>query len=179
MSHGILFALLSLLFAGLNDVAFKRYSHKDRSRGMYIFGIGVVWTLLQWSTLAVTETAPVLSPVTLGYGLATGVLLTLSNILLLESLARIPVSVGSDLLRSEYSFSGGTPSKPALCFAATWRKRPRSVSPCLPRRSTPERHWRAGRAPSARSGSQPSASRSSPGRSRQSLHGHEERRRAV
>lgn len=47
MLTGVGYALLSLVFAGLNDVVFKRYSQKDRSRGMYIFGVGVVWTALQ------------------------------------------------------------------------------------------------------------------------------------
>jgi len=47
MTNAVIFALLSLCFAGLNDVAFKRYSAKDRSRGMLVFGIGLVWALLQ------------------------------------------------------------------------------------------------------------------------------------
>jgi hypothetical protein len=47
MKSSILFALLSLVFAGVNDVVFKKYSSKKRSRGMYIFGIGIIWTFLQ------------------------------------------------------------------------------------------------------------------------------------
>jgi len=47
MQSGVLFAVLSLVFAGLNDVVFKRYSSKVRSRGIYIFGTGIVWTFLQ------------------------------------------------------------------------------------------------------------------------------------
>ena len=53
ISHGfpILFATLSMFFAGLNDVVFKRYSTKDRSRGMYVLGIGIIWTVLHADTL--------------------------------------------------------------------------------------------------------------------------------
>jgi len=32
IQSGIIFALLSLLFAGVNDVVFKKYANKDRSR---------------------------------------------------------------------------------------------------------------------------------------------------
>ena len=57
----IFFATLSMLFAGINDVVFKRYSAKDRSRGMYVLGIGVVWTVLQVGTFWLKGT-----PFTLG-----------------------------------------------------------------------------------------------------------------
>jgi drug/metabolite transporter (DMT)-like permease len=99
MTNGIVFALLSLVFAGLNDVVFKRYSRKDRSRGAFIFGIGVVWSLLQIASMAVTETPISLENITLAYGLAAGVLLTLSNILLLEALTHISASLGSTIYR--------------------------------------------------------------------------------
>ena len=47
MSSPVVFALLSLSCAGVNDVVFKRYAAKDRSRGMYVCGIGLVWAALQ------------------------------------------------------------------------------------------------------------------------------------
>ena len=34
MNQGILFALLSLIAAGINDVVFKKYSQKDRKRAL-------------------------------------------------------------------------------------------------------------------------------------------------
>ena len=43
MTTPVLYALLSLFFAGLNDLVFKRYAAKDRSRGMVVFAIGLVW----------------------------------------------------------------------------------------------------------------------------------------
>jgi len=99
MKAGITFALMSLVIAGLNDVVFKRYSLKDRSRGMYIFGIGVIWTLLQAGHTVMSDTPLQWSPATIGFGLAAGILLTLSNILLLESFTHIAVSFGSTIYR--------------------------------------------------------------------------------
>ena len=47
MSAAILYALLSLFFAGINDLVFKRYAARERSRGMLVFTIGCVWGGLQ------------------------------------------------------------------------------------------------------------------------------------
>jgi drug/metabolite transporter (DMT)-like permease len=99
MHLAISFALLSLLFAGINDVVFKCYSRKERSKGMYVFGIGVAWTALQVITFSVQGTAFSLDQNTLLFGLAAGVFLTISNILLIESLTYIDVSLGSTIYR--------------------------------------------------------------------------------
>lgn len=102
MSVAVLFALVSMAFAGINDVVFKRYASSTRARGTYVFGIGVVWGLvnvaasllwagsgdaLRWSLLGV------------GVGLAGGVLLAASNLAFIESLARIPVGLGATIYR--------------------------------------------------------------------------------
>lgn len=99
MNYGILFASLSLVFAGINDVVFKRYALKDRSRGMYISGIGVIWTVLQTVRFTATGSAIHWDTTSLGFGLAAGLFLTLSNILLLESFTHIHVSLGSTIYR--------------------------------------------------------------------------------
>ncbi|MCU7864611.1 MAG: DMT family transporter [Candidatus Thiodiazotropha sp. (ex Lucinoma borealis)] len=99
MTSAIVFALLSLLFAGLNDVVFKRYSSKDRSRGMIVFGIGVVWLLLQSLTIILDNSRFLPDTVTLVYGLTAGIILALSNILLIEGLTQTDVSVGSTIYR--------------------------------------------------------------------------------
>ena len=95
MSRAILFALLSLFFAGLLDVVYKRYSRKERSRGTYVFGIGVVWCVLQTAALAMGEEVLIVDATSLRYGLFAGLCLTLSNLLLLESLTHINISLGS------------------------------------------------------------------------------------
>ena len=99
MISPIYYALLSLVCAGVNDVVFKRYSSQDRSRGVYVFGIGFVWTILQIMTLGISDRPLILNPVSLAYGLAAGLLLTASNLLLLESLTHIDVSLGSTIYR--------------------------------------------------------------------------------
>ena len=99
MRFTISFALLSLLFAGINDVVFKYYSRKVRSKGMYIFGIGVVWTALQVITFKVQGTTFSFNQNTLLFGLAAGIFLTISNILLIESLTHLDVSLGSTIYR--------------------------------------------------------------------------------
>ena len=99
MSTAILYALLSLLFAGLNDVVFKRYAAKNRSRGMVIFAIGLVWVVLQWVLSLAHHSAFQIDRVSLTYGLVAGVALVLSNLLLIEGLTHIEVSLGSTIYR--------------------------------------------------------------------------------
>jgi drug/metabolite transporter (DMT)-like permease len=99
MNPAIAFAGLSLLFAGFNDVVFKKYSSKERSRGMNVLGIGIVWSVLQAVTSLFQGTMVVWDWVSIGYGLGAGIFLTLSNFLLLESLTHINVGLGSTVYR--------------------------------------------------------------------------------
>ena len=99
MVNAVIFALLSLCFAGLNDVVFKRYSAKDRSRGMLVFGIGLVWLMLQTLLLLGKGEVPRVDSTTLVFGAMAGVILATSNILLIESLTHIEVSLGSTIYR--------------------------------------------------------------------------------
>ena len=89
MQPGVLFAVLSLVCAGFNDVVFKRYSSKIRSRGMYILGTGIVWTFLQAVAFAIKGDSLSYDPMSLGFGMCAGLFLVISNILLLESLTHI------------------------------------------------------------------------------------------
>jgi drug/metabolite transporter (DMT)-like permease len=98
-SPAVVFALSSLVFAGMNDVVFKRYSAKDRSRGMYVLGIGIVWSFLQAITFTFQGISFSLDMTTAYFGLGAGILLTLSNILLIESLTHIDTSLGSTIYR--------------------------------------------------------------------------------
>ena len=56
MSYGVGFALFSLLLTGINDVLFKRYSTGGRSIGIFVFGVGLLWTLAQWSLAQIQDT---------------------------------------------------------------------------------------------------------------------------
>jgi drug/metabolite transporter (DMT)-like permease len=95
----VTYALLSLVCAGVNDVVFKRYAAKTRSRGVYVCGIGLVWAFCQIVFALSRGGAPEFSGISLSYGLAAGVILTASNLLLLESLTHIDASLGSMIYR--------------------------------------------------------------------------------
>ncbi len=99
MTSGVVFALLSLLAAGFSDVVFKKYCSKERSRGMYICGIGVIWTALQLTMFVVNDKPVVFNDATIFYGIGAGLAVTLSNILLLECLTHLDVSLGSTIYR--------------------------------------------------------------------------------
>ena len=99
MTAAITFALLSLFSAGCLDVSFKRYSRKARSRGIYLAICGVTWTALQITYFYSQNVALIFDFVTLIYGLAAGIILALANLLLIESLTALNLSVGSTIYR--------------------------------------------------------------------------------
>ena len=99
MSAAVAFALLSLACAGLLDVVFKRYSQVDRSRGLYVLGIGLTWTVLQSGILLAADNGLRLDVQTIAFGLVAGLLVATSNTLLIESLTHIDVGLGSTIYR--------------------------------------------------------------------------------
>ena len=99
LSPAIIFALLSLIIGGLNEVVFKRYSARERSRGMMISGVGVVWTFLLFIDTSIRGDAIVFTQATWWFGLVAGIIVAIANILLLESLRHMEVSLGSTIYR--------------------------------------------------------------------------------
>ena len=99
MNYSVGFALLCLVLTGCNDVLFKRYSIRGHSRGMLILGVGLIWTFAQWSLAQIQETPIEFNNTTLIFGLMAGAFVTLSNLLLLESLRHIEVSLGATIYR--------------------------------------------------------------------------------
>ena len=99
MNLAVMFALMSLLCIGLNDVVFKRYSRKIRSRGMYLSGIGLVWLLLQCLLMRANGESFATDANTILCGIVGGLLLTIANLLLLESLTHLDISLGSSIYR--------------------------------------------------------------------------------
>lgn len=92
-------AILCLVVAGVLDLVFKMYAARPRSRGMLIFGIGCVWATLHGLTVLFTGSALEYAPAAFGWGLAAALCLTLSNILLVESMGHLPVSAASTIYR--------------------------------------------------------------------------------
>ncbi|OKY76904.1 MAG: hypothetical protein BM485_00705 [Desulfobulbaceae bacterium DB1] len=99
MTQGVNFALLSMLFAGINDVIFKKYAAKNRSRGMYILGVGFTWAILQilYSSFSIISFS--FDILTIQYGVLAGIILAAANISLIEGLTHIDVSLGSTVYR--------------------------------------------------------------------------------
>lgn len=99
LSNAVFFAMLSLAFAGFLDIVYKRYSIKQLSRGMFVFGMGTVWGLLQVLALLHDGESIAFDQYSMGFGIAAGLLVTASNLLLIESLTHLDVSFGSTLYR--------------------------------------------------------------------------------
>ena len=99
VNSAVVFALLSLVFSGINDVVFKRYNHEDRSRGMLIGGIGIVWMSLQLIDVQLDHRSLALNHAAWLYGSIAGICVAAANIALLEALRRIDVSLGSTIYR--------------------------------------------------------------------------------
>jgi len=95
----ITFAVLSLVFGGLNEIVFKRYSARERSRGMMISGVGLVWSLLLYADVSLRGDHIDFSNGAGLYGLSAGIVVAAANILLLESLRHMEVSLGSTIYR--------------------------------------------------------------------------------
>ncbi len=66
---------------------------------MYVFGCGVTWAALQFCWFQFRSIEPAFDMTTVGYGLAGGSVLALANILLIESLTHLNVSLGSTIYR--------------------------------------------------------------------------------
>ena len=99
LTQGVHFALLSMLFAGINDVIFKKYAVKNRSRGMYVLGVGFTWAILQISYSYFAGISFNFDILTIQYGLLAGIILAAANISLIEGLTHIDVSLGSTVYR--------------------------------------------------------------------------------
>ena len=92
----ILFALCSLVFAALNDLTFKLYARKSRSRGLYMTMIGLVWAAL---LLLTTRPGWDHWQTTLTWGLVSGFFSVTANLLLIEAMAHSEVGICATIYR--------------------------------------------------------------------------------
>jgi len=95
---GILYALMSLTFAGLNDFVFKQYIHKERQPlGWFVAGVGVVWTGVFAVAMYLTAGGPTWRAwwVSLGAGITS----LLANLLLIGSFRAVPAGTGATIYR--------------------------------------------------------------------------------
>jgi drug/metabolite transporter (DMT)-like permease len=99
MTSPIGYALISLVFAGLTDVAFKRYARIERSRGLYVAGMGAVWAVLQLGVITLSGQKLATDVTTMAFGVVAGLFVSLANLLLIESMTHIPISLASTVYR--------------------------------------------------------------------------------
>ena len=99
MSAGVGYALLSLVSAGILDVVFGRYSSGRPVSGAYLVATGMVVVLGQLVVLFAARVPFVLDPGPALWGIAAGAIALFANALLIESLARLAVSLGSTIYR--------------------------------------------------------------------------------
>ena len=96
----IIFASLSLLFAGINDMVFKLYSSENRSRGGYVMFAGIV--MVMFFGVQLLHTSPSNNSVwhsTLIWGSVAGVFSVLANIALIEGMGMCDVGIASTIYR--------------------------------------------------------------------------------
>jgi len=95
---GILFALASLVFAGVNDFVFKQYIDKDdEPLGHFVMAVGLIWTVVFGTAMVATRGGFSLKdwPISLGAGLACLV----ANLLFISSFRVIPAGTGATVYR--------------------------------------------------------------------------------
>lgn len=94
----ILFALASLLCAAVNDFLFKLYARKRRPVGIYVAIIGLVWAAV-FAALGQPAALAATWRVTLFWGVLSGGLGVLANLLFIQTLSRHEVGTCATIYR--------------------------------------------------------------------------------
>jgi len=97
----VLFALGSMFCAGLNDLIFKQYVARDRSKGAYIALIGAIWALFFYIMGSLSGGLR-FDHESVSFGLVSGTVTIIANILLLEGFRGVDASVGSTIYRLNF-----------------------------------------------------------------------------
>ncbi|MGI5925061.1 MAG: EamA family transporter [Lentisphaeria bacterium] len=97
----IVYALLCLLFAAVNDLVFKMYADRFRSRGAFVALVGLVWFLL---TLWLPWEADSRVGATVLWGMISGTFSLTANLLLMEAMKRESAGMCSTLYRLNMIF---------------------------------------------------------------------------
>jgi drug/metabolite transporter (DMT)-like permease len=87
--------------AGLNDLVFKQYVTGERSKGAYIALIGAIWALFFYAMGSVSGGMR-FDHDSVFYGLISGAVTIIANILLLEGFRGVDASVGSTIYRLNF-----------------------------------------------------------------------------
>ena len=94
----ILLAFCCLAFAAFNDFVFKLFARKERSRGAFVFAVGVLFTAVLMLFLRDNWWGESWK-VTLFWGVVCGLCSVVGNILLIESMAHLSAGLCSTVYR--------------------------------------------------------------------------------
>jgi drug/metabolite transporter (DMT)-like permease len=92
----LIFALSCCFCAAVNDLVFRLYARKKRSRGAYVLIIGIIWTL---SFLAVPKSLSVNWQTTIIWGVISGILSVSANIMLIEGMSHNDAGICATIYR--------------------------------------------------------------------------------
>jgi uncharacterized membrane protein len=97
----LLFALSCCLCTAINDLVFRLYARKSRSRGVYVLIIGLIWTgiFLLFSDFSFNSWET-----TLFWGVVSGVFSVVANIFLIEGMSHNDAGICSTIYRLNLIF---------------------------------------------------------------------------
>lgn len=95
--------MLSLSFAGINDLIFKKYSDRSRSVGVFVSIIGMVWSLFFIVKGLINETL-FFNNQTIFIGLFAGITSVVANMLLIKAMKHTSASAGAMIYRLNIVF---------------------------------------------------------------------------
>lgn len=93
----VLLAFCCLAFAALNDFVFKLFARKERSRGAFVFAVGILFTAVLM--LFLRDWWGASWRTTLFWGVVCGLCSVVGNILLIESMSRLSAGLCSTVYR--------------------------------------------------------------------------------
>ncbi|MBI4978698.1 MAG: DMT family transporter [Spirochaetes bacterium] len=100
---GIVYAIASLSFAGVNDMVFKKYGQKRRPVGLFFCFIGVIWFLFFFLLGAARHSLQMTLP-TLVIGSIAGIFSIAANIALVEGMKKTGAAIGATIYRLNLVF---------------------------------------------------------------------------
>jgi len=92
----VVFALLCLVFAAGNDLVFKFYARRSRSKGYFVTLVGAVWLL---AACCFPLSFPIDWRATLLWGVVSGFFSVAANLLLLEAMERLGAGLCATIYR--------------------------------------------------------------------------------
>jgi drug/metabolite transporter (DMT)-like permease len=100
---GIVYAICSLGYAGINDVVFRGYGRKSRPIGLFLALIGVVWASF-FLMLGLLKGNLEINIKTLLIGSVAGIVSALANILLVEGMKKTGAAIAATIYRMNIVF---------------------------------------------------------------------------